>query len=153
MLGHEHEGQQPHGALVERFGQHAQQGRVSGRCFQQRPARHRSVEDMVDGATRGLSRTAGHARSVFRGRSRVQKKRAASSFLSEATLTWLISCETSVFGQDLSTPSRSRTRRISSEAAMSLPFGKRICVNPTMLENSLHPSSSKTMAFSNPSRP
>src|SRR5882724_9396516 len=39
-------------------------------------------------------------------------------------------------------PSRSRTRRTSSDSAITSPLGKRIWVNPMMLENSAQPSSS-----------
>lgn len=49
--------------------------------------------------------------------------------------------------------SRSSTRRTSSKTASTWPFGKRICVMPTMFENSSQPSSSSTIARANPSRP
>jgi len=50
-------------------------------------------------------------------------------------------------------PSRSSTRRTSSNAAWIFPCGKRICPRPLMLLNSAHPSSRRIMPFVKPSRP
>ena len=50
-------------------------------------------------------------------------------------------------------PSRSSTRRSSSNVEETWPFGNLICPNPCMLVNSLQPSSKSTIAFVNPKRP
>ena len=49
-------------------------------------------------------------------------------------------------------PSRSKTCLIFSNAALMLPSGNLICPSPTILLNSVQPSSRRTIALSNPSR-
>jgi hypothetical protein len=60
VVGHQHERKNAYRAFGQRFGEHAQEGGIIGRFFKQRQARHSAVEDVVNEATRCLTRAAGH---------------------------------------------------------------------------------------------
>ena len=81
MVGHQGEGEDPQGAFLEGFGQHAEKGGVVSGFFEQGQARDGAIEDMVNETARCVSSNAGHARSVARWPGSVNEKRAASSFL------------------------------------------------------------------------
>src|SRR5260221_8171815 len=80
MVGHQHKGQNPHGALLQGFGHDAEKRRVIGWLFKQRQPCHGTIEGMVNNATRGLSSTARHGPIVRQSGAPVKRKRAASPF-------------------------------------------------------------------------
>src|SRR5260370_19165724 len=92
MIRHQHEGQDPHRTFIERFRQHAKKRRVVGRFFKQGQARHSAIEDMVNDASRSLSRTSAHAgdgKTLALGCQRkTNEKRPASSFSFSFPFPW-----------------------------------------------------------------